>query len=93
MPKMKIASDKWKHIYVGTFLGLLFQGIFWWLMPNHPILGSIINLLLVIAIAYGFELFSLITAIGVYELMDAIASTAGGLLGLLLVLMFQVRIL
>ena len=89
---MKIASDKWKHIYVGTFLGLLFQGILWWLMPTHPILGSLINLFLVIAIAYGFELFSLITGIGVYELMDAIASTAGGLLGLLLVLMFQIQI-
>jgi glycopeptide antibiotics resistance protein len=89
---MKIASDKWKHIYVGTFLGLLFQGIFWWLMPAHPVLGSLINLFLVIAISYGFELFSLITSIGIYELMDAIASTAGGLLGLLLVLMFQMQI-
>ena len=89
---MTIAPDKWKHIYVGTFLGILFQGIFWWLMPNHPILGSMINLFLVIAIAYGFELFSLITGIGVYELMDAIASTVGGLLGLFLVLMFQVHI-
>lgn len=89
---MKIASDKWKHIYVGTFLGLLFQGIFWWLMPNHPVLGAIINIFLVIVISYGFELFSLITAIGIYEVMDAVASTAGGLLGLLLVLVFQVQL-
>jgi hypothetical protein len=35
-----------------------------------------------IAIAYGFELFSLFTGKGHYELMDAVAGVLGALIGM-----------
>ena len=38
-------------------------------------------------ISYGFELFSLITGLGVYDFMDAVASVIGGVLGLGLALL------
>jgi glycopeptide antibiotics resistance protein len=90
---MKIAPDKWKHFYVGVILGVLFQIIFWWIMPSHPFWDCVATLFVVIAISYGFELFSLITAIGYYELMDAVAGTIGGIIGIIPVLLFQLRVL
>jgi glycopeptide antibiotics resistance protein len=39
-------------------------------------------LLIVISISYGFELFSKITRIGHYDIMDAVASIIGGVAGM-----------
>ena len=79
----KIAPDKWKHFYVGILMGLVLQAGSLWLLPNWPLLGTSIVLMIVIAISYGFELFSKFTGLGVYDIMDAVASVIGGVLGMI----------
>ena len=76
-----MAPDKWKHFYVGALLGLVFQGAAMLVFPHRWTLSFLTTFGVVIAISYGFELFSLISGLGHYELMDAVAAVAGGLLG------------
>ena len=68
-------------------MGAVLQGLGWWLMPNNAGLSVLIVLALVIIISYGFELFSLVTGLGIYDFMDAVASIIGGVLGLGLALL------
>lgn len=82
-----LAPDKWRHFYAGILMGAVLQLLGWWLMPNHIGLSVLLVLGLVIIISYGFELFSLITGLGVYDFMDAVASAIGGVLGLGLALL------
>lgn len=83
---MKIAPDKWKHFYVGLAMGLLFELAALWLLPLHPVVGSLISLLAIAVIGYGFELFSKFTGRGHYEVMDAVAVVLGGLPGMACIL-------
>ena len=78
----KIAPDKWKHFYVGILMGVIVQIVGMWLLANQPFLSTIITLLIVIIISYGFELFSKITGFGHYDFMDAVASVVGGVAGM-----------
>ena len=78
----KIAPDKWKHFFVGTGMGLVFQFIGYWLLPAHLYWASALVLAVIIAISYGWELLSKITGKGHYEIMDAVASVIGGLTGM-----------
>lgn len=82
-----IAPDKKRHFYAGILMGAVLQGLGWWLMPDNIPLSVVIVLVLVIAISYGFELFSLVTGIGIHDFMDAVASAIGGILGLGLALL------
>lgn len=82
-----IAPDKWRHFYAGILMGAVLQGLGWWLMPNNTGLSVLVVLGLVIVISYGFELFSLITGLGIYDFMDAVASIIGGVLGVGLALL------
>jgi hypothetical protein len=77
-----VAPDKWRHFYAGILMGVVLQGLGWWLFPENLLWVSIIVFLLICAISYGFELFSKITGIGVYELMDAVWSVFGGVVGM-----------
>jgi hypothetical protein len=78
----KIAPDKWKHFYAGIVMGLILQGLAIWLLSSMPALGTAICLFVVMAVSYGFELFSKVTGIGVYDFMDAVASIIGGVAGM-----------
>jgi glycopeptide antibiotics resistance protein len=78
----KIAPDKWRHIYAGIALGLVFQIAGFWLLQSHPYWSTLIAFMIVAAISYGFELFSKITGMGVYDIMDAVASAVGGIIGM-----------
>jgi hypothetical protein len=78
----KIAPDKWKHFYAGILMGLIVQAIGRWLLPHQPVLSVSITLLIVIIVSYGFELFSKITGLGRYDIMDAVASIIGGVAGM-----------
>jgi len=78
----KIARDKWKHFYVGILMGATLQALAIWLLPQHPVAASFAVFLLVVAISYGFELYSKITGRGHYEIADAIASIIGGGIGM-----------
>jgi glycopeptide antibiotics resistance protein len=85
----KIQPDKWRHFIAGIVLGVVLQALGWWLLPLHFATATALAFVLVIAISYGFELFSKITGHGYYEIMDAVASVAGGVLGIGIILLFQ----
>ena len=78
----KIAPDKWKHFFVGILMGAVLQGACWHFLPRHSVLATLLAFILSWVIAYGFELFSLITGWGVYEVMDAIAGVLGAIIGI-----------
>ena len=89
----KIAPDKWKHFFVGIGMGAVLQGFASYLLNDHLILATIIAFVLVIAISYGFELFSKTTGFGIYDFIDAVASAIGGFLGMGLALLFELYFL
>jgi VanZ family protein len=82
---MKIAPDKWKHFFVGIAMGLFLQWSLYFLLPDHKIIASIIVLVIVIAISYGFELFSKFSGKGHYDVMDAVFTVIGGILGMIVI--------
>jgi VanZ family protein len=81
MPR-KIGPDKWAHFYVGILMGALLQSVAWYLLPGRPVLDTVLTFVAVVAISYGFEVFSLVTGKGHYEVMDAIAAVIGGIIGM-----------
>ena len=85
----KIAPDKWKHFFVGIAMGLALQSLLWWLLPLHILMATLIAFVIVVAISYGFELYSKFTGHGHYEVMDAVAAVVGGVLGMAVVLLCQ----
>jgi len=85
----KIEPDKRKHFFVGILMGAILQITFIYLMPLHYWINILITFLLVMIISYGFELFSLITKKGHYEILDAIAGTIGGVIGIGIILLIQ----
>ena len=86
----KIAPDKWKHFFVGIAMGAVLQAFLLFLIPNLVLLTILITFLLTVAISYGFELTSKITGRGHYDVMDAVASTIGGILGMGIVLLLKI---
>jgi glycopeptide antibiotics resistance protein len=84
-----IAPDKWKHFFTGIIMGIVLQAFISFLLKDHLSLATIIALIIVIGVSYGFELFSKITGIGRYDFMDAVASTIGGSFGMGVTLVIQ----
>jgi hypothetical protein len=78
----KFERDKWQHFYVGIGMGVFLQLVAMWLLPENLLRSTLITLVVIILISYGFELFSKFTRIGYYELLDAIFSIAGGIVGI-----------
>ena len=78
----RIPPDKWKHFIVGIGMGIFLEGAFIYLFHLSLLAASIWALSFSIVIAYGFELFSLITGKGHYEVMDAVAGVLGALVGM-----------
>ncbi|MEZ2440454.1 hypothetical protein AB6805_01940 [Chitinophaga sp. RCC_12] len=79
----KIAPDKWKHFFVGIPMGAVLEVASAMMFPGSPLLAALVALAMIIVISYGFELFSLITGKGHYDVMDAVASIIGGIIGML----------
>jgi hypothetical protein len=88
---MKIAPDKIKHFVVGILMGLFLQAAGWWLLPAYIITATLIAFIIIVVISYGFELYSKITGHGHYEVMDAVASILGGMLGMGTILLFELK--
>lgn len=80
---MKIAQDKWKHFFVGIGMGLIVEAFLHWLAPDHRVITTALAFFIVVAVSYGFELYSKFTGKGHYEVMDAVAAVIGGVLGML----------
>lgn len=81
-----IQPDKWKHFVVGIAMGAFLQVAGFWLLPYSFAVTTLIVGLLVVAISYGFELFSKLSGLGHYDVKDAIASVIGGIIGMALVI-------
>lgn len=77
-----MAPDKQKHLLAGIPMGAILQVAALTLLPGRIWLATALVLGMVLAISYGFELISLITGKGHYDVMDAIASIAGGVAGM-----------
>ena len=84
-----IAPDKWKHFYVGIAMGIVIQLAAVWLLPDYFLPATILAFVIVVVISYGFEVFSKITGKGHYEILDAIAAIAGGIIGMSVALVYQ----
>lgn len=70
-------------------MGITLQVITGFLIPGHFVVGIIVTFSLVIAISYGFELYSLITKKGHYEILDAVAAIMGGIAGMAIILLIE----
>jgi hypothetical protein len=79
---MRIGQDKWKHFWVGIAMGLLFQVVGMYILPMHLYVATAVSFIIVVAISYGFELYSKYTGHGHYEVLDAVAAIIGGVLGM-----------
>ena len=55
---------------------------------QHSGRAILISFILVVAISYGFELFSLVTKKGHYDILDAVAGLMGGVIGIGMILFF-----
>ncbi|MDE3182590.1 MAG: hypothetical protein KGM16_04145 [Bacteroidota bacterium] len=86
---IKIAPDKKKHFWLGMLMGAILQILTLYLFPQHYIISIIITFVLIVALTYGFELFSLITKRGHYEILDAVAGTIGGSIGMVIILLIE----
>ena len=82
----RVAPDKWKHFFVGIAMGAMLQGFASFLLRDHLVIATAIAFVFVLAISYGFELFSKTTGLGIYDILDAVASAVGGVLGMALAL-------
>lgn len=84
-----IKPDKWKHFLVGIVMGVVLQLAGYWLFPYSTATAMLTALGVVIAISFGFELFSLVSGLGHYDFYDAIASIIGGVLGMGIAILAQ----
>lgn len=80
----RIAPDKWKHFWVGIAMGLVLQPFFIYVITDS-FWSAGVTLGIIIVIAYGFELFSKITGKGHHEILDAVATIVGGIIGMAII--------
>lgn len=83
---MKIARDKWRHFYAGIVMGAGLQAVAIWIWSPMLLVPAIFVSVIVIAVSYGFELFSKITGKGIYDFWDAVASIIGGAVGMIMII-------
>lgn len=70
-------------------MGVFLQGVGFWFFDGSINWSILFTVVTVVVISYGFELYSKITGKGHHEVLDAIASIIGGLLGMGLTLTWQ----
>ncbi|MGZ5286165.1 MAG: hypothetical protein ACXWB9_03225 [Flavisolibacter sp.] len=83
----KIAPDKWRHFYAGIVMGVVLQAFMFFVLNDNTAIAILVALAGVVAISYGFELFSKVTGMGHHDVMDAVASIIGGVAGMGLVIL------
>jgi VanZ family protein len=86
---IKIAPDKRKHFWVGMLMGAIFRIFTLYFFPQQYTFSIVVTFILIVALTYGFELFSLITGKGHYEILDAVAGTIGGVIGMAIILLLE----
>ncbi|HTD93364.1 MAG TPA: hypothetical protein VK644_06120 [Chitinophagaceae bacterium] len=88
MKQFRIQPDKWKHFFVGIILGAFLYVAVLQVFGRSLVFTILTSLTGVALVSYGFELFSLITRKGQYDVLDAVASVAGGIVGIAFILSF-----
>lgn len=83
---IKIAPDKWKHFFVGLVLAAATYLVAHYFFNFRTATVIVVSLGMVVTVSYVFELFSLVTGKGHYELMDAVAGIAGGAVAIAILL-------
>ena len=63
-------------------MGTVLQLTSFYFLPLNQLLASGVSFLILLAGCYAFELFSLITGKGHYELLDVVAGVIGGVVGI-----------
>ena len=81
-----IPQDKKKHIKAGAQIAILFTWIGYFFWPHQWIFVAGLSLGITFLAGFGFELFSYVTGIGHAELMDAIVTGLGGVVGMVIAL-------
>ena len=85
----KIIWEKCGHFFVGITIGVVTQALIWWLLPPQIKLITVASLMLVMALNYGFDLYSKIKGKDHYKVLNAAAGTIGGAVGMALILIAQ----
>lgn len=70
-------------------MGAIFRIFTLYFFPDQYIWSIVFTFILIVVLTYGFELFSLITGKGHYEVMDAVAGTIGGTIGMGIILLLE----
>ena len=81
---MKLEADKWRHIIAGFFIGLVLPLMGYYIFGLPIVSNYFLSFFGLVLISYGFEVFSFVTGMGHYDLVDAIVTAIGGLPGLAL---------
>jgi len=87
---MRIGPDKWKHFWVGAIIALILHILAVNLLFLSPMVGVVVAFLGVAAIGYGWELLSLLSGWGHYDLKDAVATSIGSLPGVAIGYVFTI---
>ena len=84
---LKLDGDNWVCFYAGATMAILLcsAGI---LMNINLKLVFIFAFIIVVCVSFGFEIFSLISGLGRYDIWDAVATIIGGTVGLGLCMFF-----
>ncbi len=67
---------------MGIPLGIVLEFICVYFFPLHLLFATAASFIILLAGCYAFELFSLITGKGHYELLDVLAGVIGGVVGI-----------
>ena len=70
-------------------MGAIFRIFTLYFFPGQYILSIVLTFVLIVGLTYGFELFSLITGKGHYEVMDAVGGTIGAIIGMGIILLLE----
>jgi len=84
---MKIKADKWRHFYAGAGIAILLCSI-GALMNINLKLVFIFAFIILVCVSFGFEIFSLISGLGRYDIWDAVATIIGGTVGMGICMVF-----
>lgn len=85
----RVELDKLKHFLMGISIGVALELALWKMLPEQLKLVTVLTLLGVMVMNYGFEVYSKIKNKGDYEVLDAVAGTVGGAIGMAAILIAQ----
>ncbi len=83
-----LAMDKWKNFMTGIAIGVATQASLWMILPPQIKLVTLVSLIAVMVLNYGFDVYAKRKK-GNYEVLDAAAGTIGGVIGITLILLLQ----